>query len=321
LRPATEATGGAWLWLRPRGLSVKCVPVPTSIEGRMAGAMLPWPVRYPPPTCRQGTSLHAKPTSPSNHPGRTNPGASPLLTGGPLAVPDTRKFILITRPEPGASDTAARVALLGLVPILTPVIRIERPPARLPPAASLAAVLVTSGNAVAALPAAYRGTRVFSVGDATADRARAAGFAQVFSAAGDAEALAEFVIRHQSPRDGTLLLAAGHGQGQALAAALRQAGYRVARRAVYAARAICDLTAEAVAALRTDDVRAALFFSAETARQFVRLAQRAGLADSLNGVEAISIGQPAAVALDALQWRGVRVAARPTQDDMLALLR
>jgi uroporphyrinogen-III synthase len=229
--------------------------------------------------------------------------------------------VLITRPEPGASETAARVALLGFTPVLTPVLRIRPTPVRLPPAASLAAVLVTSGNAVDALPPDYRAMNLLSVGDATAQRARAAGFLRVTSAAGDADALAELVTRHQNPRDGTLLLASGQSQGQKLAAALRQAGYRVIRRVAYAAVPVPQLAPTAVTALRAGRVRAALFFSAETARQFVRLARRAGLAETLAGVDAISIGQPAAVALEALPWRGVRVAAQPTQDEMLTLLR
>jgi uroporphyrinogen-III synthase len=233
----------------------------------------------------------------------------------------TRNSVLITRPEPGASETAARVSLLGFVPILTPAIRIHPIPAHLPAAASLAAALVTSGNAVDVLPQTYHAIRLLAVGDATAERARAAGFIQVLSAAGDAEALAEFVTRHQSPRDGTLLLASGRGQGSALAAALRQAGYRVARRVVYAALPVRDVAPTAAAALRAGRVSAALFFSAETARQFVRVVRRAGLAETLADVEAISIGQPAAVALGALPWLGVRVAARPTLDEMLALLR
>ncbi|HVC59590.1 MAG TPA: uroporphyrinogen-III synthase [Acetobacteraceae bacterium] len=229
--------------------------------------------------------------------------------------------VLVTRPEPGASDTAARVASLGFVPVLAPAIRIRPTPACLPPPAALAAVLVASGNAVDALPPAYRTTRLLCVGDATAERARAAGFLQVLSAAGDAEALAALVARHQKPKDGTLLLASGRLQGLALQATLRQAGYRVIRRTVYAALPARTLAPPAAAALRAGQVRAALFFSAETARQFVRLVRRAGLAETLAGVDAISIGRPTAVALEALPWRGVRVAARPTQDEMLALLR
>jgi uroporphyrinogen-III synthase len=236
-------------------------------------------------------------------------------------MPGARQSVLITRPEPSASETAARVASLGFSPILAPVIRIAPVPASLPASASLAAVLVASRNAVDALPQAYRATRLYCVGDATAEHARAAGFSQVLSAAGDAEDLAALVVRQQNPKDGTVLLASGHLQGNALAGTLRRAGYRVARRVIYAAVPARDLAPAAAAALRADQVGAVLFFSAETARQFVRLANRASLVETVASVAAISIGRPAAVALEALPWRDIRVAARPTQDEMLALLR
>ena len=64
-----------------------------------------------------------------------------------------------------------------------------------------------------------------------------------------------------------------------------------------------------------------LFFSAETARQFVRLIRAANLADATLSREAITIGRPAAVALEGTIWSRVRVAGKPTQEEMLALLR
>lgn len=229
--------------------------------------------------------------------------------------------VLITRPEPGASETALRVARLGFTPVLAPVLLIRPMPPRLPRPAGLAAVLATSGNAIDALPPACQDLPLFVVGDATAERARAAGFRQVHSAAGDATDLATLVARQQDKRAGPLLLASGRGQGQALATSLRRAGFRVIRRVVYAAVPAASLPATATTALRDRQIRAALFFSAETARQFVRLARRADLAEALAEVDAISIGRPAAMALQALPWRDIRVAARPTQDEMLARLR
>ena len=247
--------------------------------------------------------------------GRAANGAAHCL------MPPLPSGVLVTRPEPGASDTAARVAALGFAPVLAPVLHIRAIPAHLPAASAVAAILVTSGNAIDALPPAYHSARLLTVGDATSARARAAGFGQILSASGDSEALAALVAREVAPRAGPLLLASGRGQGQALAGALRQAGHRVIRRVVYAAMPAPDLAPAAVTALHAGQVRAALFFSAETARHFVHLARRAGLAEMLRRVEAISIGRPAAVALGALPWRDIRVAARPTQDEMLALLR
>ena len=198
----------------------------------------------------------------------------------------------------------------------------SRPRRSLPAAASLAAVLVTSGNAVDALPQAYRATRVLSVGDATAERARAAGFIQVLSAAGDAEALAELVIRQQNPRDGTLLLASGRRQGHALAG--NAAPGRLSRGPPG------GLRGRSRPRPRSRRSRRPARRPGRAPRCSSRPRPRASssgwcsvpaLAETLAGVEAISIGQAAAVALEALPWRDVRVAARPTQDEMLALLR
>jgi len=240
----------------------------------------------------------------------------------PLDTPagPARDAILITRPEPGASETARRVQALGLTPLLCPVLVIRQMPATLPPALRIGAVLVTSGNAIPALPAAYRPVPLFAVGNATAERARHAGFTQVISADGDATALALQVRQQLNPAAGALLLASGRHNGKPLATGLRQAGYRVLRRVVYAATPVPALAPDASSALHRGKVRAALFFSAETARHFVTLARTPPLQASLRQVDAVAIGQAARVALEALPWHRVRVAARPTQDEMLALL-
>lgn len=229
--------------------------------------------------------------------------------------------VLITRPEPGASATAARVAALGFIPLVTPVLVARRIEAVLPPPEDITAVLLTSGSAIPGLPPAYRDLPVLAVGDATATRARAAGFCDVVSAAGDATDLAG-LAKMRLPRNARpILLAVGRFQGNALAQELRAAGFRVLRRVVYSMVAARALTPPAVAALRAGQVRAALFFSAETAQHFVKLAQRARVDTALRSVEAISIGRPAAMALGRMNWRRIRLAAHPNQDEMLALLR
>jgi uroporphyrinogen-III synthase len=227
--------------------------------------------------------------------------------------------VLITRPEPGASDTATRIASMGLLPIVAPVLEIRPAPVR-PPRGRIAAILLASGNAVDPLPAALHGLPVLTVGSATARRARQAGFTDVASADGDATALAALVRARFAPHDGTLLLAAGLGQSLALAATLRRAGYRVARRVVYAAVPVATLPDPARVALSGEQTLTVLFFSAETARHFTRLVRAAGLTGMLRNREAITIGQPAVMALRETQWARVRVASRPTQNEMLALL-
>lgn len=227
--------------------------------------------------------------------------------------------VLITRPLPDGEATAARVAARGFRPLLAPMLTIRTHPIgpeALP--AGLVAIALTSGNAIPGLPAALHPLPLFAVGDATAAKARAAGFAAVASAAADAAALATLLAR-AAPL-GPLLLAVGEGQGAALEQTLRAQGREVHCRVLYTAEPATSLPAEAVAALRGGSVHAALFFSAETARTFVHLAGAAGLADALDTVTACAIGRSAAVALEALRWRQIRLAAHPTQDAMLALL-
>ena len=236
-------------------------------------------------------------------------------------MPDVAAGVLITRPEPGASETAARVAALGYQPVVAPLLGISILHATLPPSGNLQAILATSGNAIPGLPVSHRHLPLFAVGEATAARARAAGFAQVSSADGDFGALAALVARRCDPDAGPLLLACGREQGQALVRDLRARGYSVVRRVVYAAAPPRVLPDAARNAFEAGSLTAALFFSAETARQCVRLLRAARLHEAVRSVDALAIGRPAAVALQALPWRQIRVAAQPNQDAMLALLR
>ena len=228
--------------------------------------------------------------------------------------------MLITRPEPGASETAKRVSALGLRPVMAPVLEIRSLPCHLPPAARLQAIVTASGNAFPALPSNYHRLPLLAVGETTASRARAAGFSRVTSADGDARMLAALAGQTCDIQAAPLLLVTGRGQGAALAADLRVRGFRVIRRAVYAAMPVLTLPEAARQALAGGDVAAAMFFSAETARHCVQLIRRARLHEAVRTVDALAIGQPAALALKVLPWRRIRVAARPTQDAMLALL-
>lgn len=235
-------------------------------------------------------------------------------------MPEAPAGVLITRPEPGASETAGRIAALGYRPIVAPMLRIRPLSASLPLPGDVQAVLVTSGNAISGIPASHHSLPLFAVGGATATRARSAGFGHVHSADGDGAALAALVARTCDPGGAPLLLACAKGQGVALAADLRARGFSVVRRAVYAAVPADDLPDSVRIALLSGEVSAALFFSAETARHCVHLLRAARLDQAVRSVQALAIGPRAAVALHPLPWRRVRIAAHPNQDAMLALL-
>lgn len=209
---------------------------------------------------------------------------------------------------------------MNLRPLVAPMLTIQRLPALLPEPAAIQAVLVTSAQALPMLTP-LTPAPLLAVGNATARRARAHGFTTVHSADGDARALAQLAERRCTPSGPPLLLASGEGQGQALRAMLENAGFTVLHQAVYAAVPVASLPEPARQALRNSSLRAALFFSAETARTFVRLTHESSLGDRTATIEALAIGSDTAVALQALPWRRIRVAPKPNQDEMLALLR
>lgn len=228
-----------------------------------------------------------------------------------------RAGVLITRPEPGAAETAARVAALGWRPVLAPALVLAPRDAPLPAAQ---AVVVTSPAAPRSLPAALRHLPLFATGPASAEAARAAGFTRVEGAEGEAVSLAALVGRRLDPRAGPLLLAIGEGYGQELAAVLRARGFAVHRRVVYAAREAEALPADAARALRSGEVGAALFFSPRSARAAMRLIDEAGLRGAAGAIAALALSPRIASILSAWAWAKIAAAEAPHQDDLLTRL-
>lgn len=227
-----------------------------------------------------------------------------------------RHGVLITRPLADARETAQLVEARGWVPVVAPVLQVRQ--GAVAPGLPIDAVLVTSRNAVPALPADYHPLLLLAVGRATAARSRQAGFGTVIDADGDARDLAALTCR-TLPAGSRLLVAHGRGQGGALMAALRRSGFVVLGRCAYAVSPVRRLPPAAETALRAEELRAATFLSAETARAFVRLVPQR-LLPLLADVDAVAIGPGVADALSPLPWRRVHVSVRPTLDQVLALL-
>lgn len=237
--------------------------------------------------------------------------------------------VLVTRPEPGATATATALAAEGHTPILSPCLRIETVPLslrRLPDA-----IAITSSQALPALAAAAdeaaRGVPVFAVGDATAARARDAGFADVTSAAGTAKDLAALIAARMTPGS-HVLLAVGARRSLDLARHLRGAGLVVIRRIAYRTDPAESLSGPALAALREGSIDRILLFSPASAASFARLIERAGLVTTLAGTVIVAISDAAAKPLATLRtllpreetpWE-IRTATHPDQDHMLAMM-
>jgi uroporphyrinogen-III synthase len=103
------------------------------------------------------------------------------------------KRVLVTRSEPGASETAERLTAMGYLPLVEPVFAVEPIPGVDLPAFGALAFTSANGVRVFAKLSARRDVPVFCVGGRTAEAAREAGFGDVASADGDVSALEELI--------------------------------------------------------------------------------------------------------------------------------
>ena len=111
--------------------------------------------------------------------------------------------ILVTRSEPGASETAARLRAAGFEALVEPLFAIAPIAADIPDFDALAFTSANGARQFARL-SPRRDASVFCVGARTAQAAREMGFADVVSADGDVLALLDLVSR-KLPPDARLL--------------------------------------------------------------------------------------------------------------------
>jgi uroporphyrinogen-III synthase len=230
--------------------------------------------------------------------------------------------LLVTRPEPDASRTAAALRARGHAVDIAPMMAIV--PAAQPSALPKpAAIVVTSRNAVRAIddwPAAkqWRTLPLFAVGTATAELARAGGFADVRVANGNAGELVDLIRRTFDPARGTMLYAAGHDRSADLAAMLP--GYAIATIEAYRGVAATALPAPVADAIRAGAYGAALFFSRRTAAIFSGLVSVNALEAAMRQIVFLALSAAVGEPLNALHPRATKVARRPDEESMLALV-
>lgn len=222
--------------------------------------------------------------------------------------------VLVTRPEPGAAETALSVTARGYRPLLAPLLTIEPIPGPPIDLSGFDAVAVTSANGVRALAARSdnRTVPLYAVGERTAALAGELGFQEVHTAQGDVTSLSRLLSGK-----GLHVL---HVAGADVAGELLPAEIVVTRLTAYQAVAATALPERAIAALRDGQVAYVALFSPRTAGLFVRLAQKAGLSPLAGGWTALCLSAAVARATEGFGFAETRVAARPDAASLLALL-
>lgn len=230
--------------------------------------------------------------------------------------------VLVTRPEPGASRTAARLRAMGFEPVLLPLSKTV--PLAVDPGTSVdhaAALAITSANAVRHAPAELlnrlRGLPCHAVGARTAAAAREAGFISVVEGPGDAAALADRLAGTLSGK--ALIYLCGRVRFAGFEERLGKAGVHVRPVETYDTVAVDHSSEDVADALGGGKVDAILLYSATAAAAACELVARPELRRLFEGVEIAALSARIADAYVA-SGSEVRVATKPREDDLLALL-
>ncbi len=229
--------------------------------------------------------------------------------------------IFVFRPPAEAERTAAALRVHGHEPVPAPLFAVSRLPEPAPEG-PFAALVLTSGNAVAALadlPASMQSLPVFSVGSRTASKVREAGFADSRSAGGNRDDLIA-LVRDTLPVPARVLLIVGRDRHEDVGERLTQAGCEVATWVAYAAEAVPVFPEQAATALREGGVDGALHYSARGARTCLALAREAGVLAPLLDLTHVVLSVDVAAPLIAAGASTVLVAEHPEEAALLAAL-
>lgn len=227
--------------------------------------------------------------------------------------------MLVTRPEPDASETAGKLSALGIDPVVEPLLRYETLPTSLPDPQGFAALVLTSGNALRALrergvAQTFRHLRAYAVGDRTADAARKLGFADVVSAHGDAHDLVALLA--EAGLAGPLLYLAGRERSADLGTALARHGVMLITAEIYAMTPVAALSAPVRAAIELGDIGAALFFSRRTAETFIEVS---GGVAARKRLSLLCLSEAVAAPFVKAHFGRVNLSDHPSEEAMLGL--
>lgn len=223
----------------------------------------------------------------------------------------------VTRARPGAEATAERLTALGHHPLVSPLLAVRRLKPRID-LTGAGAIAFTSRNGVSAFAAlrAERDLPVFTVGDATAEAAREAGFRHVRSASGDVTALADLIVAEHDARVGAVLIAGAREPAGDLPGALKAAGVQTRPAVLYAA--VAAPGGRGLAALKTGKLDGVLIHSPRAARRLADLTE--GLIPAAGAVPVFCISPAAAAPLSGAPAFAPVAAEHPDEAALLSLL-
>lgn len=227
--------------------------------------------------------------------------------------------IIVTRAEPGASETVERLKARGLTAISAPMLSlVELPDIQIPEPSDISGVMFTSANGVRtyATRRTDRHLHAWCVGPATAKAARDEGFETVHESAGNAVDLANFIATRTSPSKHPLLHVANSAATGTLRETLEARGHCTVFAPLYEMRPAQTLS-EQVAKLLNKNARTIILLHSEKgASAFAALTETLAVSNSIG----VAISDRASTPLERSNLSAIYIAEGPNEDGLFAAL-
>lgn len=241
-----------------------------------------------------------------------------------MTVPETPwRTVLVTRAEPGASHTMARLEKMGLLPEKLPALKLMPMPVVFSEQNFTGALVFTSQNGVQFAPRApfRKAKKVFCVGDATAQAAYQAGFKNILSARGDADALLKFIQDHWGVEDGPIIHMANADPRGNIVETLKENGYDARFMPIYQADMPINFEENLRNRLLMDLKLDVILVHSPMAANFIDAAlQDWNKLSTVTLPECIAISPDAGKPLENIFNERVKFAAKPNENSLLEQL-
>lgn len=228
--------------------------------------------------------------------------------------------VLITRPESESIALEQEVVALGYGVMIEPLLAIQPVDHPDPELENVQVLVLTSANAIPALPERAKKFPIYTVGEATAAAAKAAGCTQVCASKGNVRDLSKLIVENCRSEDGTILHLTGEVIREGLAETLIDHGFHYRRLVTYNAVARTQFSRQVVDAWRQRSIGAVLLFSPRTSEVLVDLLRAHNLERNVDSATAVCLSQETATPCNDLVWRSIRIAARPNRQALLEQL-
>lgn len=234
--------------------------------------------------------------------------------------------VLITRPEPDASELADQLRALGVYTVLAPLLSIVFQEIEPNALAGASAIVATSRNGLQALSRskaldAARKLPVFTVGPATSALAKQMDFAAVIPGPGTASALVATILEHLAELgEGPLVHLAGDRLAFDMSAALARSNIVLNVIPAYRTEPVKELPKVVVDGLGTRDFDAVILMSPRTAEVWQRLIEQEGLASRLGQLTHVCLSAAVADKLQILSKLKIAVAQEPNGQEIVSLI-